>query len=160
MQSIEAEANQVDRRKRFFSRNGREMDLGTRDAIRSKYENLKGDHHEQNEMDASPDGAVGWTGAMDWFCRDGCIRQCNNQIRIACRSLCKRQDHAELRGNARTRRYLHLNVDGKRVEVIHQLKGEAVVDPLPSGKHHICLAVNTKAHVPTGTEGCVDVTVW
>lgn len=56
--------------------------------------------------------------------------------------------------------HLHLNVDGKRVEVIHQLKGEAVVDPLPSGKHHICLAVNTKSHVPTGAEGCVDVTVW
>ena len=56
--------------------------------------------------------------------------------------------------------HLHLNVDGKRVDVIHQLKGTATVDPLPSGKHHICLAVNTKVHVPTGVEGCVDVTVW
>jgi len=56
--------------------------------------------------------------------------------------------------------HLHLNVDGKRVDVIHQLKGTAMVDPLPTGKHHICLAVNTKAHVPTGVEGCVDVTVW
>ena len=27
--------------------------------------------------------------------------------------------------------HLHLNVDGKRVDVIHQLKGNAVVDPLP-----------------------------
>jgi len=56
--------------------------------------------------------------------------------------------------------HLHLNVDGKRVDVIHQLKGTATVNPLPSGKHHICLAVNTKAHVPTGVESCVDVTVW
>ena len=56
--------------------------------------------------------------------------------------------------------HLHLNVDGKRVDVIHTLKGTATVDPLPSGKHHICLAVNTKGHTPTGTESCVDVTVW
>lgn len=56
--------------------------------------------------------------------------------------------------------HLHLNVDGKRVDVIHQLKGTATVDPLPSGKHHVCLAINTKAHVPTGVESCVDVTVW
>ena len=56
--------------------------------------------------------------------------------------------------------HLHLNVDGKRVEVIRPLKGNAVVDPLPAGKHHICLAINTKAHVPTGVESCVDVTVW
>lgn len=55
--------------------------------------------------------------------------------------------------------HLHLNVDGKRVDVIHQLKGEAVVDPLPPGKHQICLAINTKGHVPTGVEKCVDVTV-
>jgi hypothetical protein len=56
--------------------------------------------------------------------------------------------------------HLHLNVDGKRVDVIHQLKGNAVVDPLPAGKHHICLAINTKSHVPTGVESCVDVDVW
>ena len=56
--------------------------------------------------------------------------------------------------------HLHLNVDGKRVDVIRQLSGTATVDPLPSGKHHICLAVNTAAHVPTGVEGCVDVNVW
>ena len=56
--------------------------------------------------------------------------------------------------------HLHLNVDGKRVDIIHQLKGTAEVHPLPSGKHHICLAINTKAHVPTGVESCVDVTVW
>lgn len=55
--------------------------------------------------------------------------------------------------------HLHLNVDGQRVDVIHRLKGSAEVDPLPPGRHHLCLAVNTKAHVPTGVEGCLDVTV-
>ena len=53
--------------------------------------------------------------------------------------------------------HLHLNVDGKRVDVIHQLKGVAMVDALPPGKHRICLAVNTKGHVPTGVEGCINV---
>lgn len=56
--------------------------------------------------------------------------------------------------------HLHLNVDGKRVDIIHELTGTAMVGPLHSGGHHICLAVNTKAHVPTGAESCVDVMVW
>jgi hypothetical protein len=55
--------------------------------------------------------------------------------------------------------HLHLNVDGKRMDVIHRLKGTEEVDPLPPGKHHICLAINTSSHVPTGPEGCIDVTV-
>ena len=54
--------------------------------------------------------------------------------------------------------HLHLNVDGKRVDVIQQLKGDAEVAPLAPGKHHICLAVNTKGHVPTGVEECVNIT--
>ncbi|MFZ2301346.1 MAG: hypothetical protein WAW10_05695 [Gallionella sp.] len=54
--------------------------------------------------------------------------------------------------------HLHLNVDGKRVEVIRQLKGASEVAPLAPGKHQICLVVNTKGHVPTGVEGCVNVT--
>jgi hypothetical protein len=29
---------------------------------------------------------------------------------------------------------------------------------LMPGKHHICLTVNTKGHVPTGAEACIDVT--
>ncbi|HEY5994062.1 MAG TPA: hypothetical protein VIU46_05615 [Gallionellaceae bacterium] len=56
--------------------------------------------------------------------------------------------------------HLHLNVDGKRVDVIRQLKGTTTLGPLSSGKHHICLAVNTEGHTPTGVESCVDVTVW
>jgi hypothetical protein len=54
--------------------------------------------------------------------------------------------------------HLHLNVDGKRVDVIHQLKGTTMVNALPPGQHRICLAVNTKGHVPTGVEGCINVT--
>ncbi len=54
--------------------------------------------------------------------------------------------------------HLHLNVDGKRVDVIHQLKGTADVGPLAPGKHQVCLAVNTKSHVPTGVEKCISVT--
>lgn len=53
--------------------------------------------------------------------------------------------------------HLHLNVDGKRVDVIHPLKGVVTVDPLAPGKHQICLAVNTRGHVPTGVEGCINV---
>ena len=55
--------------------------------------------------------------------------------------------------------HLHLNVDGRRMDVIHRLKGTEEVDQLPAGKHHICLAINTSAHIPTGAEKCIDVTV-
>ncbi len=53
--------------------------------------------------------------------------------------------------------HLHLNVDGKRVDVIHQLKGEADVWLYP-GAHQVCLAVNTRAHVPTGVKQCINLT--
>ncbi len=54
--------------------------------------------------------------------------------------------------------HLHLNVDGKRVDVIHQLKGTTEVGPLAPGMHTVCLAVNTRSHVPTGVEKCINVT--
>ena len=54
--------------------------------------------------------------------------------------------------------HLHLNVDGKRVDVIHPMKGVAHVGMLNPGRHHICLAINTRGHVPTGVEACIDVT--
>ncbi|MES1983030.1 MAG: hypothetical protein V4443_11220 [Pseudomonadota bacterium] len=54
--------------------------------------------------------------------------------------------------------HVHLNVDGKRIDLLRELKGTATIDALPPGKHKICLAVNTRGHVPTGVEGCVDVT--
>jgi len=54
--------------------------------------------------------------------------------------------------------HLHLYVDGKRVDVLRQIKGTAELDTLPVGKHHVCLTVNTSSHAPTGVETCVDVT--
>ena len=57
-----------------------------------------------------------------------------------------------------TGNHLHLNVDGKRVDVLRQIKGSAELDPLSAGKHHICLTENTSSHAPTGVETCVDIT--
>lgn len=54
--------------------------------------------------------------------------------------------------------HLHLNVDGRRMDVIRQLKGTVEVEPLTPGKHQLCLLVNTKGHAPTGAEACVNVT--
>jgi hypothetical protein len=54
--------------------------------------------------------------------------------------------------------HLHLNVDGNRVDVLRPTKGTAELDPLPAGKHHVCLTVNTSSHAPTGVETCVDIT--
>ena len=53
--------------------------------------------------------------------------------------------------------HLHLNVDGKREDVLRQLKGATEIGPLGPGKHQICLAINTRGHVPTGVEGCVNI---
>ena len=57
-----------------------------------------------------------------------------------------------------TGNHWHLNVDGKRVDILRQPKGTAELDPLPAGKHHVCLTENTVSHVPTGVETCVDIT--
>jgi hypothetical protein len=54
--------------------------------------------------------------------------------------------------------HLHLYVDGKRVDVLRQIKGSAEFDASPAGKHHICMTENMKSHAPTGVEKCVDVT--
>lgn len=53
--------------------------------------------------------------------------------------------------------HLHLYVDGKRVDILREKNGTAEVGPLALGKHHICLEENTKAHVSTGVQTCVDV---
>lgn len=55
--------------------------------------------------------------------------------------------------------HLHLNIDGKRIDIIHNMKGSVEITPLTAGKHNICLLVNTKAHVPTGAQSCIDVMV-
>lgn len=54
--------------------------------------------------------------------------------------------------------HLHLYVDGSRVDILRQSKGTTELAALAPGKHHICLEVNTKAHVSTGVESCIDVT--
>jgi len=54
--------------------------------------------------------------------------------------------------------HLHLYLDGKRIDVLHPMKGKADVGMLDPGKHQICLTVNTSGHVPTGAEACIDVT--
>jgi hypothetical protein len=53
--------------------------------------------------------------------------------------------------------HLHLYVDDKRIDVLRQLKGSYDIDALPPGKHKICLTENTKWHMSTGLENCVDV---
>ncbi len=53
--------------------------------------------------------------------------------------------------------HLHLYVDGKRVDVIHQLMGSTMVSLTP-GSHHVCLEVNTKGHVAASPQTCIDVT--
>ena len=53
--------------------------------------------------------------------------------------------------------HLHLNVDGMRVDVLRELKGKVEIDALAPGKHQLCIAVNTRGHVPTGTETCITV---
>jgi hypothetical protein len=55
--------------------------------------------------------------------------------------------------------HLHLYVDDKRIDVLRQLKGTAVLDPLKPGKHKVCLTENTKWHMSTGLETCVEVMV-
>lgn len=54
--------------------------------------------------------------------------------------------------------HLHLYVDGKRVDVLRQLKGSAELGALPPGKHKVCLTENTKSHAATGVEACINVT--
>lgn len=54
--------------------------------------------------------------------------------------------------------HLHLYLDGKRIDVIRPMKGTAEVGMLEPGKHRICMEVNTRGHVPTGAEACVNVT--
>ncbi len=54
--------------------------------------------------------------------------------------------------------HMHLYVDGNRVDILSQARGTTDLAALSPGKHHICLEVNTKGHVSTGVESCVDVT--
>ncbi|OHC82586.1 MAG: hypothetical protein A3J99_07150 [Sideroxydans sp. RIFOXYD2_FULL_59_7] len=54
--------------------------------------------------------------------------------------------------------HLHLFLDDDRIDILRQLKGSAEVDVMKPGKHKICLTENTKWHMSTGLESCVEVT--
>jgi hypothetical protein len=54
--------------------------------------------------------------------------------------------------------HIHLMVNDKREALLRQMKGHTEVGPLKAGNHKICLVINTKSHVPTGAEACVNVT--
>lgn len=55
--------------------------------------------------------------------------------------------------------HVHVYVDNKEVGILRQLKGSYLFESLASGKRDICVKVVNKAHVPVGTEKCVQVTV-
>ena len=54
--------------------------------------------------------------------------------------------------------HLHLYLDDKRIGVLRQLQGSVELDAMTPGKHKICLTENTKWHMSTGLESCVEVT--
>ena len=54
--------------------------------------------------------------------------------------------------------HLHLYLDGKRIDVLRPIKGSAEVGMLSPGNHRVCLEINTKSHVSTGVESCIDLT--
>lgn len=54
--------------------------------------------------------------------------------------------------------HLHIYLDNKRIDVLHQLEGKADVGYIPPGEHKICIAENTRSHVATGVETCISVT--
>jgi hypothetical protein len=53
--------------------------------------------------------------------------------------------------------HLHLYINDKRIDVLHQLKASIELKPLAPGKHKICLTENTKWHKSTGLETCIEV---
>lgn len=53
--------------------------------------------------------------------------------------------------------HLHLYLDDDRIDILRQLKGSAEVDELKPGKHKICLTENTRWHMSTGLESCIEV---
>ncbi|NLD69099.1 MAG: hypothetical protein GX644_09835 [Limnobacter sp.] len=55
--------------------------------------------------------------------------------------------------------HVHVYVDGKEVGILRRLKGEYTLETLQAGKREICIKTVNKAHVPTGLEQCIQVTV-
>lgn len=55
--------------------------------------------------------------------------------------------------------HVHVYVDDKEVGILRKLEGSYLLEALPSGQRDICIKVVNKAHVPTGAQECVRVTV-
>jgi hypothetical protein len=55
--------------------------------------------------------------------------------------------------------HVHVYVDDKEVGILRKLKGSYPLESLSSGQRNICVKVVNKAHVPTGVENCVQVTM-
>ncbi len=54
--------------------------------------------------------------------------------------------------------HLHLYLDERRIDVLHQPKGTGEVRVLLPGAHQICLTINTGWHFSTGVKQCVNIT--
>lgn len=52
----------------------------------------------------------------------------------------------------------HIYINHKEAGILRRKKGTFTLDPLPPGKHSICLKVVNKAHAPIGQETCINVT--
>lgn len=55
--------------------------------------------------------------------------------------------------------HVHVYVDGKEVGILRQLAGSYTLPTLAAGARDLCVKVVNRAHVPTGLEQCVKVTV-
>lgn len=77
---------------------------------------------------------------------DGAMVAAGEKIKLSYEAIPGQDDH-----------HLHFNVDGERSDILRQLKGTVEVDGLAPGKHQLCLLMNTRGHVPSGTESCVSV---
>lgn len=55
--------------------------------------------------------------------------------------------------------HVHVYVDAREVGILRQLKGTYALPTLAAGPRNLCIKVVNRAHVPTGAEQCVKVTV-
>ena len=51
----------------------------------------------------------------------------------------------------------HIYINHKEAGILRRKKATFTLDPLPAGKHSICLKVVNKAHAPIGQSTCINV---
>ena len=51
----------------------------------------------------------------------------------------------------------HIYINHKEAGILRRKKATFTLDPLPPGKHSICLKVVNKAHAPIGQVTCINV---